>query len=193
MREIERLFRRLRALLRMGTLEREMDEELRHHIEMEREELARSGLSPDEARRQALVAFGGVERTKEEGREARGLPWLEDLAQDVRYAARGLARTPGFAFAVIATLTLAIGANVAMFAVADAVLLSPLPYRDANRLVRLMRDTTKPWIAAVDAGRIYDPMARLLEDGGVPTFRTADRALRLFNLWAAAVAPVRQP
>ena len=137
MTPIETLFRRLRALLKRAELEQEMDDELRHHLEMERAELARAGLSEEEARRQALVGFGGVERTKEQAREARGFPWLEDLAQDVRYAARGLARAPGFAFAVIATLTLAIGANVAMFAVVDAVLLSPLPYRDADRLVWL--------------------------------------------------------
>ena len=134
---IGRLLRRLRALLQKSALEREMAEEIRLHVELETDELVRGGIRPDEARRLALVAFGGVERFKEEGREARGIPWLEDLAQDLRYAARGLARSPGFAFAVIATLTLAIGANVAMFAVADAVLLSPLSYRDANRLVRL--------------------------------------------------------
>lgn len=133
--EIGRLLRRLRALLQKGALEREMEEEIRLHVELETDELVRAGMHRDEARRRALVAFGGVERFKEEGREARGFQWLEDLVQDLRYAVRGLARSPGFAFAVIATLTLAIGANAAMFAVVNSVLLTPLPYRDADRLV----------------------------------------------------------
>jgi len=63
----------------------------------------------------------------------------------------------------------------------------------ANRLVRLYHATTKPWVAVVDAGSIYDPMAALLESGGVPAFRTADRALRLLNRWAAAVTPDSRP
>jgi len=135
---IETLLRRLRALLRRAELEREMDEELRTHVEMEREELSRHGLSAEEARRQALVAFGGVERTKEDAREARGFPWLEDLAQDVRYAVRGLARTPGFTAAVVVTLALAIGANATMFGIVDRLLLrGPEHVRDAGRVRRV--------------------------------------------------------
>jgi len=115
-----------------------MDEELRAHVEMEREELTRGGLSAEEARRQALAAFGGVERTKEEAREARRFPWLEDLAQDVRYAARGLARTPGFTVAVVVTLALAIGANATMFGIVDRLLLrGPGHVRDADGLRRV--------------------------------------------------------
>ena len=135
---IDTLLRRLRALFRRAELEREMDEELRHHLEMEREELARNGLSAEEARRQALVAFGGVERTKEDAREARGFPWLEDLAQDTRYAVRGLARTPGFTVAVVVTLALAIGANATMFGIVDRLLLrGPEHVRDAGRVRRV--------------------------------------------------------
>jgi len=114
-----------------------MDEELRNHLEMERAELARGGLSAEEARRQALVSFGGVSRTKEEAREARGFPWLEDLAQDVRYAVRGLARTPPFTVAVVVTLALAIGANATMFGIVDRLLLrGPEQVRDPDALRR---------------------------------------------------------
>jgi len=132
------VLKRLLVLFRRAELEREMDEELRAHVEMEREELTRGGLSAEEARRQALAAFGGVERTKEEAREARGFPWLEDLAQDVRYAARGLARTPGFALAVVLTIGVAVGANTAAFSWVDRLVLRPLPgVNDADRLVLL--------------------------------------------------------
>ena len=155
---IERLFRRLRALLRKGALEREMDEEMRLHVEMERAELERSGVSPDQARRQALVAFGGVERFKEEGREVHGFPWLEDLVRDVRYALRGMARTPGFTVAVVVTLALAIGANATMFGIVDRLLLrGPEHVRQAGQLrrLRLVRESAgSPLVAPIYFGYV---------------------------------------
>ncbi|MFI5243512.1 MAG: permease prefix domain 1-containing protein, partial [Gemmatimonadales bacterium] len=105
---VARLQRRTTALFRAPALEREMAEEMRMHIELEAQEIERTrGLSATEALHQARLAFGGTERFKEEGRDARGTRWLEDLASDARYAVRTLRRAPGFATA--ATLTLALG------------------------------------------------------------------------------------
>src|SRR5918992_2882282 len=89
--------RLLRNLRRSRVIEREMDDEMRFHVEMEAADLVARGVPPDEARRRALIAFGGVERFKDEGREARGVGPLEDFVRDVRFGARSLRRRPGFA------------------------------------------------------------------------------------------------
>ena len=128
---------RLRALLTRSRLEREMDEELRFHVERATEEKVRRGLSPDEARRVALVELGGLERTREDCREAWGVRALETLVQDVRYGLRGLRRNPGYSAAVLVTLALGIGANTAVFSVVNGVLLKPLPYKRGEQVVLL--------------------------------------------------------
>ena len=136
---LNRVRRRLSALLRKAELDRDMDEELRFHIEMEAEELARTrGLSPHEARRQAILAFGGMERVREEGRDARGVRVLEELLADLRFAARMCSKHTGFATATILTLALGIGAGTAVFSVVYGVLLKPLPFREAERLVSVL-------------------------------------------------------
>ena len=135
---LNRLRRRIGALLRKEQMDREMDEELRFHIEMEAEELVRTrGLSPEEARRQAMVAFGGMERVREEGRDARGVRGLEELVADLRFAARLCSRHTGFAAATALTLALGIGASTAVFSVVYGVLLKPLPFPEAESLVSL--------------------------------------------------------
>ncbi len=130
-----RLRRRLRALSRGEALDAELDEEIRVHVELEAEELVRSGLIPEEARRRALVAFGGIERFREAHRDARGTRWLEDGARDLRRAGRALLHAPAFTAAAVLTLGLGIGATTAMFSVADGILLRPLAFPAEGRLI----------------------------------------------------------
>ena len=128
---LSRWQRRTTALFRRASLERDMAAEMRLHIAMEAEELARTrGLSEADALRTARLAFGGEERFREEGRDARGTRWLEDLASDARYAVRTLVHAPGFAIAAALTLALGIGATTALFSVVHAALLEPLPFGD---------------------------------------------------------------
>ena len=138
---IERLVRiallRARSIVRRGDVERELDEELRYHIEQQIAQNIARGMSPDAARTAALKSFGGVEYHKEEARDRRGTRWLEDLAGDTRFAVRSLRRTPGFAVVVVLTLSLGIGANTAMFTVLRGTLLNSLPNRDGDRLIYL--------------------------------------------------------
>ncbi len=137
MRLLRSFGKRLRSLVFRGTAESELDEELRLHVEREIEERIRRGMTPEAARREALLAFGGVEELKESCRDSRGWRLLEELRQDLRYGFRTLLRAPAFLFAAILTLALAIGANTAIFSAIYAVLLKPLPYADSGRLVAI--------------------------------------------------------
>jgi len=129
---------RFRVVFRKRAVENELDEELRFHIEQEARKLEASGLTTYEAHRQARIAFGGVERIKDDTRDVRGVSWLEVLRQDLRYAARGLRARPAFTASVILTLGLGIGANVAMFGIVDQLLIRPPAYlRDPSRVHRV--------------------------------------------------------
>ena len=118
--------------------------EMEEHLEMETAEYIRRGMAPDEARRQALLASGGVTQAAEAVREQRGLPWLESLAADIRYATRSLRHSPAFTTVVVLTLALGIGANTAIFSVVRAVVLKPLPHRDGERLLYLRHSNDAP-------------------------------------------------
>jgi predicted permease len=135
MRWIAAWHERLRALVFRTKQETEMDEELRFHLEHETELLREAGLDAREAKREAQLRFGGVERVKEEVREARGLRLLEDLGKDLKFAARGLARRPGFALGVALTLGLGIGATTTIYAIVDGVVLRRLAYEEPAALV----------------------------------------------------------
>src|SRR5919205_866370 len=125
----------LRHLLHRHNLDRDMDDEMRFHVEMEAADLASRGVAPDEARRLAVLRFGGIQRYKEEGRDARGVGPLEDLARDLRFGARSLGRRPAFAAVLVLTLAVGIGGTTAIFGAVHGVLLAPLPYREPERII----------------------------------------------------------
>ena len=119
--------RRVAALFRRRRLEEELHAEVRAHLEMSAEMNRRAGMSEEEARREALRSFGGVEQTKERYREQRGLPMIETTLQDLRFGLRMLRRSPGFSVLAIVCLTLGIGANAAVFSWVEGILFRPYP------------------------------------------------------------------
>jgi putative ABC transport system permease protein len=136
------LFYRVRSLFRRSAVERELDDELSFHIEHEIQTQTSRGIAPEEAARRARIAFGGIEQAKEDCRDARGVSLLETALRDVRFASRMLLKTPGFTAVAVLTLALGIGANTTIFSAVKGILLRPLPYKDANRLVMLWEENS---------------------------------------------------
>ena len=137
MDRVRAVWKRLRGLVAFRARERELNDELAFHLELEIEQNIRLGMTPENARRAAHVAFGGVERYREGVLEVRNLVWLETLMQDLRHAIRSYRRTPGFTLVVVVTLALGICGATTIFGVVDAVMLRPLPYPDPDRLVHV--------------------------------------------------------
>jgi predicted permease len=131
------LLYRLRALTKRRTVESELDDELKLHLDQEAAKLERAGFSPDDARRRARLALGGFERVKEDCRDARGTRWIEDLAQDIRFGARQLRFNLGFTAVAVSSLALGIGANTAIFQLVNAVRLRALPVERPYELAEI--------------------------------------------------------
>jgi predicted permease len=176
------LWYRLRALFRRDAMDRDLDAELQFHIEQESAKHVRAGVAPDEARRRARAAFGGVERIKDDTRDARGLVALETLGQDLRYAARGLMARPVFAGGIVLTLGLGIGANAAMFGIVDRLLFrTPNALRDPATLHR------------VYATYYWDGERRIDRNLAFPVYRDfarASRSIEAFTAFQTIQAPV---
>ena len=168
----KRIGRRIRALIGGSALDRQMDQELQFHLDLETSRLVQQGLTPDEARTRALRTFGGVEKVREECREARRTAWADTLTRNTRYALRALRRQPGYVAAVVVTLGLGIGANTAMFSVLDGVLLKPLPYPGSDRLV-LIKEAA-PLAGQEEVGvsirELYDYREQLKDFDGIVEF-----------------------
>lgn len=135
------IFRRLRTLFRRRDVEAEMAEEMRFHLEQRAADYAADGLAPDAARLAAQRKFGNTAALQERARDTFGWGALERFAQDLRFAARQLVRTPGFTLLAVLTLGLGIGANSSMFSITNGIMLKPLPYANVDRLERIWRAT----------------------------------------------------
>jgi len=141
MPKLRALWLRILAMFHPRLDDADFDAELASHVEMHTDDGIRAGLSPEEARRQALICLGGMEQTRQAYRERRTLPWLETLWQDIRFGLRILCKNPGYTAVAVLTLALGIGANSAVFTVAQAALLRSWPAREPDRMARLIATT----------------------------------------------------
>ena len=165
-------------VVRSRRLDRQLDEELRHHLEALEAEYRSRGLSADDARRAARRDMGGLTQAREAHRDVRSLPALEVLWRNLRFGLRSLRRTPTVTGAVLATLAIGIGANTAIFTIVDDVLIKPLPYPDASRLVAVMHRSPAAAEEIPSAPYLYF------------TYRDESRSLESVGLWRSGPATV---
>jgi len=140
MRQLRAWLMRLAGLFNKKQHDQEMAEELESHLQMHIEENLSRGMTPQEARRQALIKLGGAEQAKERYRERRSFPALESFVQDLRYGLRQLRRSPGFTAVAVLTLALGIGVNTSIFSLVYSLALRPLPVKDAGSIVNIYED-----------------------------------------------------
>ena len=172
------LWHRLRSMTRRDALEGGLDEEIRFHLDQQIEKNLRAGLAPDQARKRALVRFGGVEQVRERTRDEFRLAFIQDSLQDLRHGARALRRAPAFTLVSIVTLALGIGATTAVFTVVQAVLIKPLPYGDADALVSLKHTSVDTTV-----GPPVGMSAALLL-----TYARENRSFRQIGVWSRGTA-----
>ena len=180
---LSRLKTAVRALLHRSHADRELDEELRDHLERQTEQNIRLGMDPEEARYVAHKAFGGLEQAKERSRDVRGLRWLEELWQDLRYSLRMVLKKPGFTLVAVITLALGIGANTAIFSAIDALLLNPMPFPELDRVVAV-------WEKGLEVERNEPTVANYLD------WRTQSRSFEHFAIyrwWAVNLTGIDPP
>jgi len=159
MRSCRRFFSRLDAFFHCGRAERELRREIAAHLTLLADDFERRGMLPEEARRAALRAYGGVEQAKELHRDERSFVWLEQAFQDLRHACRGLARSPAFVAVAVLSLAFGIGVNAAIFTLVNAILLKNLPVPDPHRIVQLSAHIPK---AGIDSSGFSFPVYREL-------------------------------
>ena len=170
---------RCRGLLAPSRRDAELSEELEAHLQLHIDDLVRQGRSPSEARREALIRSGGLAAAKDAYRDQYGWPTIEQLAQDVRHAARGLIRAPSFTVAIVLSLAIGIGATSAVYTVVERVILRPLPYADPGQLAMLWRTDAH---SGERAGVISFPDYQ----DWVSQSHTIERAAA-FNIWSATL------
>ena len=172
-------WRHVRSLRRRNDLETGLNEEIRFHIDRQTEKNLRAGMAADEARRQALITFGGLNRTRESTRDQFRAASIEDFVRDIRYGWRALRRASGFTIVATLTLALGIGATTAMFSVVNGILLRPLPYPEQDRLIELVHEAR-----GVGISRILASPAVYFG------YRDYSRTFEAVGMWDWDVSPV---
>jgi len=179
MPKLRALWLRILAIFHPRLGDADFDAELASHVEMHTDDGIRAGLTPEEARRQALIRLGGMEQTRQAYRERRTLPWLETLWQDIRFGLRILCKNPGYTAVAVLTLALGIGANSAVFTVAQAALLRSWPAREPDRMARLIATTTQGEEVNFSYADYQDLAAQSRSLEGILAYNRREKILRV--------------